>query len=408
MRKIGSERLAEYRPGYSLPRSFYHDEDIFEIELDRIWRANWLFAGHSLEIPHPGDYFLFQVGADSIIIARGDGARLSAVHNVCRHRGSILLTQPNGHANRLVCPYHQWTYAPDGRLMTCRGMPEELDKSEWGLHRVAVREIEGLIFICLSSEPPAFEAANDLIAPMMRPQGFDGAQIAHVENYLVRANWKIIWENNRECYHCDVNHPEYIKANFDRYDASNLNPAMQKRIEAVNQESGERWERIGLHLTELNGGLFHFPDAAGKIWYSANRTALAEGFLTESLDGQPVGPRMGDYSDANVGTLRLRTLPNFWCHASSDHAVTTRLTPLSRDTTQIYVTWLVNAGSIAGKDYDLDRLLPFWKRTSEQDWEICERVQLGVRSTAYSPGPLSSLREYNLIGFLRWYTELLR
>ena len=408
MQKTLSDRLAEYRPGYSLPRSFYLDEDIFDLELDRIWRASWLFAGHSLEIPQPGDYFLFQVGADSIIIARSDVGEVSAVHNVCRHRGSILLTQPNGHANRLVCPYHQWTYALDGRLMTCRGMPEDLDKSEWSLHPVAVREMEGLIFICLSSKPPSFAAAFDLMAPMMRPQGFDRAQIAHSENYFVRANWKIIWENNRECYHCDVNHPEYIKANFDRYDAYNLNSAMQKRIEAVNHDSRERWERIGLHLTELNGGLFQFPDAAGKIWYSANRTALAEGFLTESLDGQPVGSGMGDYSDANVGTLRLRTLPNFWCHASRDHAVTTRLTPLSRDTTQICVTWLVNAGSIAGKDYDLDRLLPFWQRTSEQDWEICEKVQSGVCSTVYSPGPLSSLREYNLISFLRWYTELLR
>lgn len=116
---------------------------------------------------------------------------------------------------------------------------------------------------------------------------------------------------------------------------------------------------------------------------------------------------MGDYRSYDVGVLRLRALPNFWCHASADHAVTTRLAPVDVELTEVVVTWLVEEGAAEGRDYSLERLLPVWERTSEQDWQLCERNQRGIRSSGYQPGPLSDRHETNVSAFHSWYVGAL-
>ena len=110
----------------------------------------------------------------------------------------------------------------------------------------------------------------------------------------------------------------------------------------------------------------------------------------------------------DVGTVRVRMLPNFWNHASCDHSVAVRLTPKGLYHTQIRMIWLVDEKAEEGKDYDLDKLLPFWLYTAEQDWEICVNQQTGVNSHAYTPGPLSTYKEYNLDRFLRWYLQQMK
>ena len=148
-----------------------------------------------------------------------------------------------------------------------------------------------------------------------------------------------------------------------------------------------------------------FPDAERNIWFAANRTPLIEGYVSESMDGRQVAPLMGDYPDSEVGTLRVRTLPNFWNHSSCDHGVSTRLLPLGPQKTAVRVWWLVDEHAQEGRDYDLAKLMPFWQLTSEQDWEICERQQRGVNTSAYQPGPYSTYKEYNVEGFVRWYLK---
>jgi Rieske 2Fe-2S family protein len=125
------------------------------------------------------------------------------------------------------------------------------------------------------------------------------------------------------------------------------------------------------------------------------------------MDGKKVAPLMGDYDELRCDTLRIQTLPNYWNHSSCDHAVSTRLLPVGPQLTSIRVWWLVDAKAVEGRDYDLAKLMPFWQLTSEQDWEICERQQLGVNSSAYSPGPYSKYKEYNVDAFVRWYMKLL-
>jgi Rieske 2Fe-2S family protein len=405
--QVIADLVAHRRPGYSLPGEFYSNDVVYRAELEKIWRRSWLFAGHACEIRNPGDYFTFAIGDDSLIIIRDDDGKIHALWNTCRHRGTPICNESRGKVGRLVCPYHQWTYARDGSLVSCRGMQEDLPTDELGLLRAHVRDLEGLIYISLADNPPDFAEAAQTIAPIAHPQGFNRAKVAKVVDYNVAANWKLVWENNRECYHCNVNHPQYIKANFDHYNADDVSDRIQSRIDSAVARSEAKWAAAGLVVSHRRSGMVHFPDAERNCWFAANRTPLVEGYLSETLDGRQVAPLMGDYIDADVGTLRIRTLPNMWLHASCDHAVTTRLLPAGIHGTSVRVAWLVNKDAEEGRDYRLDEIMPFWQLTSEQDWDLCALAQKGVNSSRYTPGPFSTYKEYNVDAFVRWCLQQL-
>jgi glycine betaine catabolism A len=380
----------------TLPQASYCDPAVYRLDLERVWLAGWLFAGHSCELAEPGDYLLVEPGADSFLVVRGEDGGLRGFHNVCRHRGSRLCDRETGRLGRtIVCPYHQWSYGLDGDLRACGGVDREtgVDPAELGLLPVHVEEVGGLVFVSAAEEPPAFDAARAELEAMLAPQGLERAKVVARRRYLVRANWKLVWENNRECWHCHVGHPDYIRANYDVKSATE-----QTSAELAGRADDLR--RLGLESDHAEIGLAPFP-SPGR-WWSANRTPTVPGFVTESLDGRPVAPVMGDYPGYDVGTLRVRALPGLWCHASADHAVTTRILPAGPAATRADVCWLVDAAA-GPRDYTLDRLLPFWQRTSEQDWALCERNQRGVASSGYRPGPLSPSREANVIAFVEWY-----
>ncbi len=401
------ELIASRQSGHGLPRAFYQEQAVYEAEIDVFWRQGWLFAGHTCQIPKPGDYFVYQVDTDPILIVRDDDGTVRAMHNVCRHRGMVLCSEEAGHVGRIVCPYHQWTYSRSGELVSCRGMQDDIDKSQLGLLPVHVEEMAGLIYISLAEEPPAFEPAKALMQPLMNPQGLERAKVAKTVDYVIESNWKLVWENNRECFHCNANHPQYIKANYDHINADDTSEAIQQEMASAVARSEEKWAAKGLAATHQQTGMATFPDAECNLWYSANRTTLVDGFVSETLEGNQVAPLMGDYEDTDVGTLRLRTMPNFWNHSSCDHGVSTRLTPDGPRRTLAQVTWLVDEDAVEGEDYQLDDLMPFWQMTSEQDWEICQQAQRGVDSRAFVPGPLSTYKEYNVEAFFTWYLRQL-
>ncbi|MGH7334568.1 MAG: aromatic ring-hydroxylating oxygenase subunit alpha [Candidatus Rokuibacteriota bacterium] len=393
--------LVEHKPGHALAREFQTDSDLYQLDVERVWRRGWLFVAHTCEIRRPGDYRVVDFDTDSLIVIRDDGGRLHALHNTCRHRGMKICQTEGGQAGRLVCPYHQWVYGRDGALLSCGGMDSEgdLDRRAFALHGAHVREVGGLIFVSLAAEPPPFEEAAHALGPMLAPQDLDRAKVAAVRRYTVRANWKLVWENNRECWHCQANHPQYVKANYDNapIDDARLRAQITARAEATSA----RLRAHGLTIDYQEAGMAPFP-TPGR-WWSINRTPLVPGWVTESMDGQPVAPLMGRYPTRDVGTLRIRTMPNFWSHASGDHMVSTRLTPAGPETTRIQVQWLVSEDAVEGKDYRLETLLPFWELTSEQDWHLCEQNQAGVSSRAFTPGPYSTKRESNVIRWTEWY-----
>src|ERR1700730_2862112 len=109
------EKLAQgTRSGYSLQQDFYCDEAVFEADMREVIGRKWLVAGHVDRVKRRGDYFLFKVGLESIIVVRSDESTVQAFYNVCRHRGSLICTRAEGHVARLTCGYHAWCYGLDG------------------------------------------------------------------------------------------------------------------------------------------------------------------------------------------------------------------------------------------------------------------------------------------------------
>lgn len=389
-----------YRAGGPLQRAFYTAPDVFNADLDRIWRRQWLYAGHTCQIPNAGDWMTWSIGADQVLLVRGRDGEIRAFHNVCRHRGARICNAGQGTSKLLVCPYHAWTYDLDGRLRTVTEREFGVPSAEMGLMPIALRDLGGLLFIALGDDPVSFDQPAAEIAPAMAQQGFADARVAHTIRYRVQANWKLVFENNRECYHCDSAHPEYVSGTYDtaRFDAARL-PEVERQTAAA----ATRFESLGL------GSAVASSTMTGTHW-RVSRSPLMDGWQTQSLDGRPVAPLMGRMRDRDRwsrGTLRCTVFPNFWQHASDDHAVATRLTPIDAVTTEVDVTWFVHKDAEAGRDYDIARLLPFWQRTSEQDWVICAANQLGVASPAYRPGRYSLTREPNVQQFIDWYLAAL-
>ncbi len=399
--------LDEIRPRVAwegLPGAYYDREDIYRREVENIWQAAWLFACPACEIPVPGDYLTVALDETSVLVLHGDDGQIRAFHNVCPHRGTLLCDESHGRTGKLlVCPYHQWCFTRAGQLQSCRGMGDA-GSLAGGLHKIHTLSIAGLVFVCLAETPPD-------VAPLIHtlgaaePHGFANAKVAHALDYCVSANWKTVWENNRECYHCDAGHPQYIRANFDIAEAEHASPEVRAEFESILAQATVYWESEGLSVASATGGLARFPDPndPNPFPVSATRTVQVEGYETESIDGKRVAPWLGSIRSAQAGVLRLRSLPSFWCHTSCDHAVLTRVLPAGRRQTRIRVTWLVDRLAQDGIDYSLDRLTPFWQLTSEQDWRLCERAARGIASPAFRPGPLSPAREYNLEAFFTWY-----
>ncbi len=399
--------IASRREGWTLPGAFYQEDDIYRTEMNSIWRRQWLFAGHTDQVGQPGDFFVVTLDTDSILIIHGLDGTIRAMHNICRHRGTLICQAESGHAKKLVCPYHQWSYSTDGTLEHWRGMQEDLDKSELGLVKLPLRTIEGMIYICLSASPPDFDPAYNSMLPMALPQGLAQAKVAKQVDYIVEANWKLVWENNRECYHCNAHHPQYMRANYDHYNEDDTTDLIRRKIDFAIDRDEKRWKDAGLAINHKRTGMVCFPDPDNDIWYASNRTPLAEGYVSETMDGKQVSTLMGDYPNADVGTIRMRTMPNMWMHGSCDHAVLTRLLPVGFNKTRVSVLWLVDQNAVEGEDYQLDQIMPFWQLTSEQDWEICRLAQQGVSSGGYRPGPYSTYKEYNVDAFVRWYLKSL-
>ena len=383
--------LASYQSGKSLPQPFYTDPDVFERDMTHIWKQYWLFAGVSAEIPKKGDYFTYQVHNDSVIIIRNDEGAISAFFNTCRHRGSLICTEESGNAPKLMCPYHQWVYNKDGSLLKARHMPDDFDRSSYGLRPVQIREVEGLIFISLSDTPPAFEPVADGFLPFLKPYRLPHARVAAKKRYVLRTNWKLITENFRECYHCGAAHPEYCKAVI----GANLKESAAEQL----AEKQSVWAEKGLATQgiDFSGDSFHF----------AVRYPLRPDVLSYSLDGKEVSLPMGDHPDHDAGVLGLVVYPNFWIDAVSDYVWTMRITPVSASKCYVDLTWLVDGRAEEGRDYDTGHLMAFWKVTGEQDWELCENNFRGIESSRYEPGPYAP-SELDVVKFVDWYIARLR
>ena len=174
-----------------------------------MWHREWVFAGLVCELAEPGDYLTLQVGDFPLLVIRGGDGELRALHNVCRHRGSVICEEAHGRVGRrVVCPYHQWTYDLAGRHVGGRSMPADVDPAELGLRAAHCATIGGLVYVCVAADPPDVAPLRSLVEPYLAPFDLERAVVAHRTTIVEHANWKLVMENNRECYHCRSAHPE--------------------------------------------------------------------------------------------------------------------------------------------------------------------------------------------------------
>lgn len=394
MKHMLAERIRAHRKGYPLEQYFYCSPEVYQRDLERIFMREWLYVAHASEIPDVGDYVVFEIANESIIVVREGSGRINALVNVCRHRGSRVCLSKQGNCKTFVCPYHGWAYSLDGSLRSTRYMPDSFDKSVHGLHQVHCWVFHGLVFVNFADQPMTPTTVERALDVPLKPHGLERAKVAHKALYPIEANWKLMVENYIECYHCAPAHPEYAR--------SHSRKVPPERVTELSDAMRPRAEKAGL----LPVKVFHWGSAAkgDAFQHYFERYPLYPDYLTGSEDGQPVAPLMGDITAYDGGATDIGIGPVTFFLAYSDHVVGYRFTPRDVQKTDCEVIWYVDKDAQEGKDYDLERLTWLWRVTTEADKRIVDCNQQGVNSRFYQPGPYSAM-EYYAVDYGDWYLE---
>ena len=383
--------------GFSLQQVFYQDTGIYRRELERLFMKSWLYAGHLSQIPETGDYFLYELGNESVIIIRSGENTVKALLNLCRHRGSRICLEASGRQKLLVCPYHGWTYQLDGALRGANYAPPDFDKADYALGEVRLETLHGMIFINFADDPAAFDPIRRDLDECLRPYRLDQAKVAHLQSYPIRANWKLAVENYCECYHCTPAHPEYAQGHG--------RTLPDEEVTGLLEQVMARGRKLGLagHCIDRS-----WLDA-GAVGTDRgfDRYPLFDGFVTGSRDGKPVAPLLGEIRGYDGGATDIQVGPFTFCLAYCDHMVIYHFRPLSVTECACDITWLVNESAQEGKDYDRDDLTWLWDITTIADKRIIENNQNGINSTFYRPGPYTGMEGFTRC-FIDWYLQSMK
>ena len=395
-----AERVAAQRakPGFALDGHFYRSRRVYRKELDEILYKSWLYAGHVSQIANPGDYFLYDLGEDSIIIARGQDGAVRALMNICRHRGARVCEAAQGHRTSFVCPYHGWTYNLDGSLKAARAMAVKpgFEPARYGLKTARCIVYEGLIFVNANPEAADFEAALRTIEPALRPYGLPSAKIAHRQIYTVEANWKLVLENYQECYHCATAHRAYAKLHTIERPESEVKDITASMLERAERQTGVPG------ITHAHYQAYGASRGFGTCVYTS-RYALYDGYRTGSEGGQPVAPLMGEFKGYDGGAGDFQIGPLAFMLNYPDHCVLYRFTPRSPTRTDMELVWFVRGDAKEGRDYDREAVTWLWDRTTKEDEYIISRNSAGVNSRFFEPGPYHPEFESLCLEFVDWY-----
>ncbi|WP_430783359.1 aromatic ring-hydroxylating oxygenase subunit alpha [Actinoplanes sp. G11-F43] len=354
----------------TLPGHFYTDPAVFAQEQSRIFETMWFCAVRAADLPTPGSFKSVQVGRESVLIVRGRDGELRAFLNICRHRGAKLCTEESGQVKRAFqCPYHAWTYGLDGRLVAAPNLTRmpDLDRVEYGLVPVRLREWIGYAWVCLADEPPSFE--DDVMGAVTERLGaltaidsyrIDTLRVGRRITYDVRANWKLIVENFMECYHCATIHPE---------------------------------------LTEV---LPEFADGYAAQYYVGHGAEFGtgiEGFTVDGSAGLGRLPGVTDGQDRRYYAVTIK--PQVFVNLVPDHIILHRMYPVAADRTVVECDWLYSEEVVAS-GRDVSRSVELFHRVNVQDFDACERCQPAMGSRAYARGGVLVPSEHHIGAFHDW------
>ncbi len=372
----------------ALQPSTYTDPTLMPAEQELIFERTWQLAGHVSSLPGPGAYMTARAGSQPVLVLRDEGSQLRAYRNVCRHRGSRLLSGSGQCKGAIRCRYHGWTYRFDGSLI---GVPEalafgdRLDKRTLGLLPVRVEEMCGLVFVNLDPDAtPLADLVGDLpqrLAPYridsLEPFSFEGGPLdvsARVERLLrpnpatatgQPANWKIVVENYVEGYHIPIAHPGLMRMlDYKRYTADVHDNYVWFDAPLRSKPSNNRLERAYARLAEPMPGL---GEQDRSVW----RYAFVYPNTTIDL-----------YPD-QVNTWQI--LPD---GVARTHDVFAGYRPPGSGPRTRFVQWL---------NQHLNTLV------LDEDVDLVGNVQQGLQTRGYACGPLSHREE--AVG---WFADKIR
>ncbi|HTD35350.1 MAG TPA: aromatic ring-hydroxylating dioxygenase subunit alpha, partial [Candidatus Elarobacter sp.] len=346
---------ARVAPGArTLEGRYYHAPEIFARERERIFAREWICAGRLEQLEGPGDFFLADVADESLIVTRGKDERVRAFFNVCRHRGTRMCTESAGRfGGSIQCPYHAWTYALDGTLLVARTMSDVpgFDRAEYPLHEAAVAEFEGFVFVNVAREPEPFAQAFAPLTGRFARWRIGALRTARTIEYELACNWKLVFQNYSECYHCPLVHPQLER----------LSPS----------ESGRN---------DLSEG----PFLGGYSELRRHGTSL-------TASGTTARAPLGELCGADLHRVYYYTIfPSLLLSLHPDYVMAHYVEPLAADRTRIVCGWLFDPLAAASPAFDPSDAVGFWDVTNRQDWRINELTQLGIGSRAYEPGPYAN------------------
>lgn len=345
---------ATVQPGArTLPGHYYVSSSRFEAEIEQIFYRQWFCVGRSADLAQPGDFLQVQVLRESLILVRDPKGQAHAFFNHCRHRGTRLCSELQGHfADGIPCPYHAWRYGLDGQLLAAPQMHEVEDfrREDYPLHSAALAEWEGFVWVNLSRNPQPFDEVFAPLQGRFREWNLSALRRGHRIEYHVQANWKLLFENYSECYHCPLIHPELAR----------LSPARSGRND-----------------------LMEGPFLGGYMLLNPDVTSL-------NMSGQRSLPLISTVRGENQRRAYYYTLmPNLFLSLQPDYVMTHTLWPQGSDRTRVVCDWLFEPETLALDGFDPSEVVELWDRTNRQDWHLCELTQQGVGSRAYEAGPLS-------------------
>ncbi len=360
----------------TLPGHFYTDPQIFALEQAKIFEDMWFCAVRASDIPSPGSFKTVQVGSESILISRSRKGEVRAFFNICRHRGAKLCTEEQGSVARAFqCPYHAWTYDLDGKLIAAPNLTKmpDVDRVEYGLRRVHVREWLGYVWVSLADTPPSFDdtVLREVVDRLGEVTNLDHYEVDKLSVgrrivYDVKANWKLIIENFMECYHCATIHPE---------------------------------------LTEV---LPEFADGYAAQFFVNHGAAFGsdvQGFTVDGSEGLDALPGIDPDQDRKYYAVTVK--PQVFINLVPDHIIFHRMFPMAADRTIVECDWLY-LPSVVEQNKDVTKSVELFDRVNRQDFDACERCQPAMSSRIYRDGGVLVPSEHHIGTFHDWLQDKIK
>jgi phenylpropionate dioxygenase-like ring-hydroxylating dioxygenase large terminal subunit len=346
------EAAADALDDVSLPGWLYFDPEFFEAEKTAFLRAAPQVVCHESEIREPGEWRSLEYLGESVIVIRGDDREARAFSNVCRHRGSRLLDGTGGCAKVVTCPYHAWSYGRDGRLV---GVPHRneypgLQTEKLGLHPVSLENWHGFLFVALEPGAPSVAEMMEPYEAEVAPYRFEDLRVmGRVTLRPRQLNWKTIADNYSDHLHIAVGHPGLTRLFGRNYRIESKDHVDRMEGDLVEKESANPSERA---YQRYLPNVEHLPSSHQRKWLYYKM------FPNVAFDIYPDQVDFMQFLPVSATETIIREIS----YALPDDR---REMKAAR-----HLNWRIN------------------RRVNAEDTELITRVQLGMQSPTYRPGPL--------------------